>query len=190
MVAAQFIILSCWIVFLLYWLVTAWSVKPTQEVKPGIGKFRWVIIGIAVVLILLRSFGVPLPFLSISLLPHSPLISVTSVVLVLIGLLIAIMARSTLAGNWSKDIELKQGHELVTTGLYSYVRHPIYTGVLLMGIGSVLFVGTIGVLLLFLWMLFYFWYKLTQEEKLLSEHFPKTYPRYKKRVKALIPYIL
>jgi protein-S-isoprenylcysteine O-methyltransferase Ste14 len=111
-------------------------------------------------------------------------------VLVLIGLIIAIVARRTLAGNWSKDIELKQGHELITTGIYNYVRHPIYTGVLLMGIGTVLFFGTVGILILFLWMLLYFWYKLIQEEKLLTEHFPNSYPKYKKRVKAVIPHIL
>jgi protein-S-isoprenylcysteine O-methyltransferase Ste14 len=191
MIAAQYIILTCWIIFLLYWFVSSLSVKPTQERNSGVGRFRWVIIGIVIaVLLFTKVFGLSIPFLTISLISHSELLSVASVILVIIGLVIALLARRMLAGNWSKDVDVKVDHELITSGIYRYVRHPIYTGVLLMGLGSVLLVGTTSVFLIFLAMLGFFWFKARREEILLTKHFPKEYPEYKKHTKALIPFIL
>jgi protein-S-isoprenylcysteine O-methyltransferase Ste14 len=190
MIAAQYIILTCWIIFLLYWFVSSLSVKPTQERNSGVGRFRWVIIGIVIaVLLFTKVFGLSIPFLTISLISHSELLSVASVILVIIGLVIALLARRMLAGNWSKDVDVKVDHELITSGIYRYVRHPIYTGVLLMGLGSVLLVGTTSVFLIFLAMLGFFWFKARREEILLTKHFPKEYPEYKRHTKALIPFI-
>ena len=92
-------------------------------------------------------------------------------------------------GNWSSEVVLKRNQELITTGVYGYVRHPIYTGVLLMALGSGLSAGTILAFLPFLALLFFFWFKSKGEEELLTEHFPREYPAYKRRVKALIPYV-
>jgi protein-S-isoprenylcysteine O-methyltransferase Ste14 len=190
MIAAQYIILTCWIIFLLYWFVSSLSVKPTQERNSGVGRFRWVIIGIVIaVLLFTKVFGLSIPFLTISLISHSELLSVASVILVIIGLVIALLARRMLAGNWSKDVDVKVDHELITSGIYRYVRHPIYTGVLLMGLGSGLLVGTTSVFLIFLAMFGFFWFKARREEKLLTKHFPKEYPAYKRHTKALIPFI-
>ena len=189
MIAAQYIILICWIVFLLYWFVSWSSVKPTQERIWGGGRFRWIIIGIVMIVLFTKIFGLTIPFLTISLISPSVLLSVASVILVIVGLVIALVARRTLAGNWSKDVDVKVDHELITTGIYRYVRHPIYTGVLLMGLGSVLMIGTTNVLLVFLAMLGFFWFKARQEEKLLTKHFPKEYPAYKNHTKALIPFV-
>jgi protein-S-isoprenylcysteine O-methyltransferase Ste14 len=79
---------------------------------------------------------------------------------------------------------------LVTNGIYGYIRHPIYTGVLLMALGTLIFSQTLLMLLFFLFMLIFFIFKLTQEEKLLTKHFSKEYPEYKKHTKALIPFIV
>jgi protein-S-isoprenylcysteine O-methyltransferase Ste14 len=189
MIAAQYIILTCWIIFLLYWFVSWSSVKPTQERIWGGGSSRWVIIVIVIAVLSTKIFGLSIPFLAISLISHSVLLSVASVILVIIGLVIALVARGTLAGNWSKDVDVKVDHELITTGIYRYARHPIYTGVLLMGLGSVLLIGTMNVFLFFLAMLGFFWFKARREEKLLTKHFPKEYPAYKNHTKALIPFV-
>jgi protein-S-isoprenylcysteine O-methyltransferase Ste14 len=170
-------------------LVSWWSIKPTQEKSWGIERFWRIIIGIVVALLLLNNFGSSIPFLTISLIPNSTPLSVAGVILVTIGLGITIVARRTLAGNWSNVVDVKVDHELITTGIYRYARHPIYTGVLLMGLGSGLSKGTMGIFILFLALLGFFWFKARQEEKLLTKHFPKEYPAYKKRVKALIPYV-
>jgi protein-S-isoprenylcysteine O-methyltransferase Ste14 len=188
-ITAQYIILACWIIFLLYWLVSWWSIKPTQEKSWGIGRFRRVIIGLVIAFVLLNNFGTSIPFFTISLIPRSTPLSVAGVILVITGLGIAIVARRTLAGNWSNAVDVKVDHELITTGIYRYARHPIYTGVLLMGLGTALSKGTMGIFILFLALLGFFWFKAREEEKLLTKYFPKEYPAYKKRVKALIPYV-
>jgi protein-S-isoprenylcysteine O-methyltransferase Ste14 len=95
-------------------------------------------------------FGLSIPLFTISLISHSELLRVVCVILVGIGLVIALLARGTLAGNWSNDVVIKVDHELITTGVYRYARHPIYTGVLLMGLGSVLLLGTLSAFLGFL----------------------------------------
>ena len=188
-ITAQYIILACWIIFLLYWLVSWWSIKPTQEKSWSIGRFGRIIIGITIAFVLLNNFGASIPFFTISLIPRSTPLGLAGVILVIIGLGIAIVARRTLAGNWSNVVDVKVDHELITTGIYRYARHPIYTGVLLMGLGTALYKGTMGIFILFLALLGFFWFKARQEEKLLTKHFPKEYPAYKKRVKALIPYV-
>ena len=188
-ITAQYIILACWIIFLLYWLVSWWSIKPTQEKSWSIGRFGRIIIGITIAFVLLNNFGASIPFFTISLIPRSTPLGLAGVILVITGLGIAIVARRTLAGNWSNVVEVKVDHELITTGIYRYARHPIYTGVLFMGLGTALSKGTMGIFILFLALLGFFWFKARQEEKLLTKHFPKEYPAYKKRVKALIPYV-
>ena len=189
MSTAQYIIPACWIILLLYWFVSRSSVKATQERNWSGGSFRWVIIRIVIIVLLRDFFGLSIPFFTISLISHSELLSVVSVILVGIGLVIALVARATLAGNWSSDVDVKVNHELITTGIYRYARHPIYTGVLLMGLGSALFLGTISAFLGFLFLLGFFWFKTRREEKLLTKHFPKEYPAYKNHTKALIPFV-
>ena len=106
-----------------------------------------------------------------------------------IGLIVAIIARRQLAGNWGAAVELKKGHELITTGIYGYVRHPIYTGMLLMGLGTTVFINAAPVWISLAVAIVLFAIRARQEEKLMTRTFPKEYPEYKKKVKALIPFI-
>ncbi len=106
-----------------------------------------------------------------------------------LGLSVAIWSRKTLGTEWSRDVEFKRGHKLVQGGPYRLMRHPIYTGHLLMGLGTAI---TSGSLIAFAGLTSFalgFWIKLNQEESLLLRSFPNEYPAYKTRVKALIPYL-
>ena len=103
--------------------------------------------------------------------------------------MVALWARKTLAGNWSADPMIKENHELIERGPYAYVRHPIYSGMLLMMLGAAIFSGRAGAFAILAIIFFSLWYKARQEERLLTEHFPEEYPKYKARVKALIPFI-
>jgi protein-S-isoprenylcysteine O-methyltransferase Ste14 len=102
----------------------------------------------------------------------------------------AIWSRRTLAGNWSSDVTFKQGHELIQNGPYRFTRHPIYTGILFMALGTAVAGGLLRCWLGFLLFFAALWIKLSQEEALLLRHFPETYPSYRTRVKALIPFII
>lgn len=200
------LIFLCWAVFLVYWTISSFSVKETQERAWPASRFRWIMITIFVVALILVHFWL-IPAvnpscrtnsldchigLNIFNSSHTTLLSIKliSVFVTFLGLIVAIIARKTLADNWSGNIEIKKGHELITSGIYGYIRHPIYTGVLLMGIGTLIFTQTLILILFVFGMSAFFIFKLTREEKLLTKHFPKEYPAYKKRVKALIPFVL
>src|SRR5205085_5581247 len=108
----------------------------------------------------------------------------------LLGLIGALWSRRTLAGNWSSEVVLKENHELIERGPYRFVRHPIYTSVLLMVLGSMLLMGRLASVTGYLLITAGFYVKLKQEEGLLLRHFPIQYAAYRFRVKALIPYVL
>lgn len=112
------------------------------------------------------------------------------VILTILGMLTAIAARNKLAGNWSSTIDLKKGHELITTGIYSYVRHPIYLGIGLMGLGALFELQSIIFIFVYVILLIVYWFRIRTEEALMSKVFPKEYLKYKKKVKAVIPFML
>src|SRR6185312_13977721 len=106
------------------------------------------------------------------------------------GIAIAIWARRILGTNWSALVTLKEGHTLIRRGPYAYVRHPIYSGILLAAAGTFLAVlptlqGIISFCLLFVG----FRLKSRLEERVLSQQFPDEYPQYFREVKALVPFI-
>ena len=116
-----------------------------------------------------------------------PTIQRTGAALTILGCLFAIWARLALGDNWSGRPTVKAGHELVVAGPYALARHPIYTGILVAAIGTGLtdLQGrrVLGVVIIALSVLF----KIRQEEHLMIETFPDSYPLYQRRVKKLIP---
>ena len=103
---------------------------------------------------------------------------------------LALWARRTIGGNWSSVVTLKQDHELIERGPYRFVRHPIYSGFLLMAVGTAILHARAGEFVFCGFLLLGLWFKLRAEEDLLTRHFPDSYPQYRRRVKALIPYVL
>src|SRR5207248_5310755 len=108
-------------------------------------------------------------------------------VIALGGLLLAFWARATLGGNWSGTITLKEDHTLVQNGPYRTIRHPIYTAILLMFLGSALFYGTLGAVAAVPLCAVGFVVKAHQEEELMQRTFPDAYPPYRARTKMLVP---
>jgi len=190
----QPVMVVCWIVFLLYWLISARSVKVIQETRGWLGgNWHAILYWIAYLLIgdfrFLGRFGIPTRTLAIPIIAHTILANVVAALLLVVGLIIAIMARHTLAGNWSNAVALKKNHELITTGLYGYVRHPIYTGMLMMFLGTAVSYGTVGAAMGFLTILIGILLKLKGEEALMTEHFAEQYKAYKKHTRILIPFL-
>jgi len=106
------------------------------------------------------------------------------------GLLFAVWARRHIGANWSGTVTLKQDHELVTTGPYAIVRHPIYTGLLLALAGSAMARGELRGLLAVVIATLALWRKLGLEERWMREQFGARYDAYRHRVAALIPFVL
>src|SRR3954470_2616776 len=113
---AQYAIAGCWTIWLLYWAVSAWFVKPTREVRWRAGGLRWLIAAVILASVLARALGWSLPtgepLLAPARRPES--IAIVGVALVIVGLAVALCARYTLAGNWSASVVLKEDHELIT----------------------------------------------------------------------------
>ena len=104
--------------------------------------------------------------------------------------LFAIWARNVLGRNWSGIVTLKQDHELIRTGPYRYVRHPIYTGLLIAFAGSAIARGEWRGLLALAIAFVALWRKLKLEEQWMIETFGDAYRRYRDEVRALIPFVL
>jgi protein-S-isoprenylcysteine O-methyltransferase Ste14 len=110
------------------------------------------------------------------------------VALVIAGLAFAIWARVHLGGNWSGTVTIKQGHELIRSGPYAYVRHPIYTGLITALLGTTLASGTVHAAIGLAIIAVSFVHKSRIEEGFMRETFPGAYQRYSAEVPALIPF--
>ena len=128
--------------------------------------------------------------LDLRVIPHSDAIAWIGVVLCIAGLLFCVWARFTLGRNWSGVVTFKGGHELITRGPYAIVRHPIYTGILIMIVGTVIVFGHVAGIVALPFVFWGLWIKLRYEEKLMLEKFPDQYAAYQRRVKRLIPFVL
>jgi protein-S-isoprenylcysteine O-methyltransferase Ste14 len=178
---------ACWLVFMTYWALTSRSVKPTAERRGRLARVSYLtLIGLGAVLLAIPWRVHPL---DVPIAPTDPAAGVVGMGLCLLGLVFAIWARRTLADNWSSDVTFKHGHELIQHGPYNYVRHPIYSGMLLMLIGTALVIGRLHAWLGVLVVLISFLAKLRQEEGLMLQHFPAAYEAYRRRVKALVPFL-
>jgi protein-S-isoprenylcysteine O-methyltransferase Ste14 len=103
--------------------------------------------------------------------------------------LFALWARWTLGKMWSSVPALRDKHELHTDGPYRITRHPIYTGILGMLLGSILIVGYGGLFLALLIMGGVFLMRIPREEQLMLQTFGEHYVRYQRRVPRLVPFV-
>ena len=183
----RLLIFACWLGCSFYWKLRAKTVKPAAQAQSAKSRLARFPVWLGYLLLLMAGVC---PSLSALRGADSAAAAWLGVALCASGLVFGIWSRRTLGDDWSRDVELKQGHRLVLQGPYSLVRHPIYTAHLLMALGSAVSFGTwlgyAAVASFFVG----FRVKLAQEEELLSRSFPNEYPEYKARVKALVPWVL
>ncbi len=180
------LIATCWVLFVVYWIVSALALKRTAERQSWTGKLAHRLPFWLGIILLFRPRETPFGMVVI---PHTAVTEWLAAAICGLGLLGAIWSRTTLAGNWSSDVEFKQGHTLIDRGPYRFARHPIYTSLLLMFLGTVIQSGRLAALAGLLLFFTALWIKLKQEERLLVRHFPDEYPTYIARVKALVPFV-
>ena len=171
-----------WAAFALYWLVAAFSMTRARVSWFRELRIRAVIVVAAILLSRLGAFrghG----------LNTDPWRAGLGLVLFALGLGFAIWARVHIGRNWGSPMMQKDEPELVTSGPYHLVRHPIYSGILVAGIGT-------AVALSWLWLTVvalagvYFLYSARVEERYMNDQFPDAYPAYKRSTKMLLPLIL
>lgn len=193
MVSYEAVIRWSWGVLVLVWSVSAFAVK--RDVRRG-GAAQWsgywllrAALAALVVLAALRADRTgATPLLARSWFTPPPLVGWLGAALVVLGIGFAVWARTRLGRNWSPVPAIKEGHELVTSGPYSLVRHPIYTGVLCAALGTACTGSVIGAAV-FGFGSVVFVSRITREERIMLELFPTAYPAYQARTKRLIPFV-
>jgi protein-S-isoprenylcysteine O-methyltransferase Ste14 len=175
------VILAGWAAFWIYWLAASIGVKAGQT---GWTRFAGMRIAIILVILLLLRGRV----LKGHAVTNDPWLQGIGLTVFLLGLALAVWARVYIGRNWGMPMTQKADPELVTTGPYSSIRHPIYSGIILAMAGTTIAVSLywlVAVVLLGA----YFIYSAIVEERLMARLFPDSYPEYKRSTKMLIPFI-
>jgi protein-S-isoprenylcysteine O-methyltransferase Ste14 len=176
-----------WLTWALYWSVSALSNKTTQR-RESIGSRLSHLVPLSVGGVLIAWRDVPAPGLNLHLWPRPFAVYWIGVAILAAGLVFAVWARVHLGGNWSGSVTVKQGHELIRSGPYAYVRHPIYTGLLAAVLGTVIVSDTVRAVIGLAIIAAALVRKLSTEERFMRETFPGQYQRYSAEVPALIPF--
>jgi protein-S-isoprenylcysteine O-methyltransferase Ste14 len=181
-----FLIPICWLIWAVIWFAAALSVKKTtRQEEPFSRLSNTVPLWIAAWLL-----AVPRAWphvLQLRVLPESLAVFSIGAAMVVVGLGFAIWARYHLGRNWSGVITLKEGHELIRTGPYHLVRHPIYSGLILAIAGSAIARGGLGALLAVGLVVYSFLRRVRTEESWMEETFGSAYDDYRDTTPALIP---
>jgi protein-S-isoprenylcysteine O-methyltransferase Ste14 len=180
---------AMWLGWAAYWWISSQNVKPVLHHESLPSRLSYVApLALAGLLLSLRH--VPVPALQERYLPFAAWPFVVAVVLTAAGLLFSVWARQYLGRNWSGAVSIKEDHELVTSGPYALVRHPIYTGVLLAILGSAIAVAEWRAVLALVLASLALWRKLRLEERWMLRQFGEAYHAYCRKVAALIPFLL
>ena len=185
-ITPQLVVVASWILFGVYWLVSAFSAKKTEKREPSAERFGHMLLMAAGYILLFQrteNWGV----LNRRFLPDALWIAWLGSAITFAGVLFAIWARWNLGKNWSAAVTIKQGHQIIRTGPYAHIRHPIYTGMLIGVIGTALAIGEYRGLLAFAIILFGFYRKARKEEAFLAANFGEPFLEHKQRTGFFLP---
>ncbi len=192
MVLAREVIGSLWVAFVVIWLVlAAFSKKRSRGAPWSFWGLRLLLFATVIAGVRLRRYepGV-IGSLGGHLAYHPGVIAQwVGVGLCVGGFVFAFWARFHIGRNWGTPMTLREDHELVTTGPYRYVRHPIYSGIMLAMLGTAL-ATDLAWLALFVIYFVFFLFAARSEERTMLAQFPRQYPEYRRRTKMLIPFVL
>jgi protein-S-isoprenylcysteine O-methyltransferase Ste14 len=186
------ITVASWLVFIIFWVVNAPKAKKdaTRQGSWLTGLVIRVALVGAVILLVRVPGGRQLLQRSRVLFSYSiPTFGFVGAASCAAGVAIAIWARACLGANWSLRPSLKADHVLITSGPYHLIRHPIYTGMLLAALGTAIDAGIIG-LVIFVGVAVALIRRVPIEEKLMMGLFKEQNLLYKRRTKALIPFVV
>src|ERR1700722_1138164 len=169
-----------WLVFWIYWLASAATSKASVR-----GGWRTRLTRVRVI----AGIVIADAFHRGGLATRSGILAVMGVGLFVCGIALAVWARLHLGRNWGMPMTQRAEPELITSGPYGFVRHPIYSGLLTAMLGTVLVNNLLGLIVVAV-LIGYFYSCGTVEERNLVSAFPAAYPEYRSRTKMLIPFLL
>ena len=175
-----------WIAFQIYWSLAAANSAPTVRSETASSRA----VHQKLMLLSLLLLFAPLPFLDWRVLPAGAIWVLLGLALQLGSFWLAISARRALGRNWSGAITEKEDHELIRSGPYRFVRHPIYSAMLGMVAGTALVSGDAHALLGAVIMTGAYIRKIPLEEQNLAQVFGPRYEEYRRTTRGLIPWVL
>jgi protein-S-isoprenylcysteine O-methyltransferase Ste14 len=178
--ALQTAISIAWVLFWIYWLASAFNAKEGRGGRRRLPATGLTALSVVILIRVFRGGGLAV---------HSPVLEAIGAVVFVSGLALAIWARIHLGRNWGMPMTEKAEPELITSGPYRIVRHPIYLGLLLGVLGTALATDLIGLIIVAV-LGGYFYYSASVEERNLTATFPTAYPEYRAATKMLIPFLL
>ena len=190
MTIVHWIIGALWLVFLAYWVIAAIGVKRNIAATPW---WKYAAFRLAIAALIIVAMSIPAVRRALRLahphLQHDPLLGAIGALLVALGVGLAIFARIYIGRNWGTPMSRKQDPELVTGGPYAVIRHPIYSGIILATLGTMIGLSIVWVVPLIV-LIPYFIYCARAEEEFMCQQFGETYRAYMRRTKMLVPFVL
>jgi protein-S-isoprenylcysteine O-methyltransferase Ste14 len=188
--SAFFICGKLWTVWWLSWVALAFATKKTLQRESLASRLSYTVFGLAAVWILFFGRHLRGLLLETAVLPGWPWIGWLGVGITVLGLAVTYWARWMLGRNWSGNVTIKVDHELIRTGPYRLVRHPIYTGLMVAAAGTAMALnqwrGVVAFVLL--WMSFTL--KRLKEEEFMHQIFGSQYDEYARTTGAIFPKLL
>jgi protein-S-isoprenylcysteine O-methyltransferase Ste14 len=175
-----------WFAWAVLWLLMALWSKPSKR-----REFAWQrlehVLPMAVGFIFTFNRNFAWQFLGDRIIPQNDAVTILGLMLTAGGLLFAVWARIALGANWSGTVTIKTGHNLIRRGPYKWIRHPIYTGILLSFLGTVLLLGEVRAFCGFALVLFALYRKAKREESFLSEEFGEGFAEHARHTGMFLP---
>jgi len=184
-------IVVVWAVFMAWLFIPALirGGPEPRKISPTYTRDSLVIFAIVIAIFVIGGRADPEIYL-VRFLPDTMLAGAVAVALTVAGLGFSAYARMYLGRNWSSMVMIKEGHQLVRSGPYRYVRNPMYTGMLTAYVGIVIALGIVAALVALVVVFAALWIKIRAEQELLKEAFGEEYAQYQRDVKAIIPYVI
>lgn len=178
---------AAWILFLVFWVASSFTAKRIAKGEGRAGIVRRVLTGLVAYFLLFRADDPRLGPLSLRFLPDEIWIAWVGAAVTMFGVLFAIWARVHIGKYWSATVALKSEHQLIRSGPYARIRHPIYTGIILAIAGTGLAVGRYAAIVAVAIYIAAFWFKARKEEALLAGEFGVAFEEHRRSTGFFLP---
>ena len=181
------IIGALWLLWAGYWLVSSISQKPVRRREMPLARLGQIAFMGAAFWLLVSLGHMRSTVWHARFVPATPVVAAVAIALTLAGVAFSIWARWCLGRNWSAAVTIRHDHELIRRGPYAWIRHPIYTGILVALLGTALGIGELRAVVAFALVLLGFTLKARREEKLLASEFGAAFDEHRRSTGFFLP---